>query len=334
MFIRRRITGTFAIALLVAAAGITLIEDAEAFPPSTKEEVLGYLNSISGTSIVSGQHNKEPANQPSQYTNQVHDVTGMFPGMWGGELMFNAADVNNRQQVFDQAITEWNNGSLVTFTWHVCPPTIGSSCQFQGGVQSEITNEQFTEVITEGTSLNNAWKARLDEVVPYFQQLEDAGIPAFFRPFHEMNEQWNWWGDRPGENGTARLYQLTRDHLEGTRGLDSLIWVWNVQDNAAGNWASYYPGDSYADVVSLDVWYKTQPSQGDYDQIRSIAGDKPIAITETGWMPNGSTLTNQPDWTYFMVWSEHLLGENTNEEIQATYNHPRVLNQGEISLDG
>ncbi|AZM64444.1 glycoside hydrolase family 26 protein [Streptomyces althioticus] len=307
-------------------------QSAQAFPPTPKQTVLNYLRSISGNHIVSGQHNKEPASAPGQYTQQVKDVTGQYPGLWGGDLMFNATDVANRQRVVDQARTEWANGSLVTLTWHVCPPTGGSSCAFEGGVKSNISNAQFSQIITEGSALNNAWKRRLDEVVPYLQQLKNAGVPVLFRPLHEMNESWNWWGNRPGANGSARLYQITRDYLAGTKGLDNLIWVWNVQDNPAGGWSSYYPGNQYVDVVSLDVWYKNHPSSADYQQMQSIAGTKPMAIAEMGKVPDAALLNSQTRWAWFMMWSEQLRGNNTNAEIQAAYFHPRVLNQGEVVL--
>ncbi|ORT60700.1 glycosyl hydrolase [Streptomyces sp. CB03238] len=307
-------------------------EPAQAFPATPKQTVLNYLRSISGNHIVSGQHNKEPASSPGQYTQQVKDVTGQYPGLWGGDLMFAAADVANRQRVVDQAKTEWANGSLTTLTWHVCPPTGGSSCAFEGGVKSNLSDAQFSQILTEGSTLNNAWKRRLDEAVPYLRQLKDAGVPVLFRPLHEMNESWNWWGNRPGANGSARLYQITRDHLAGTRGLDNLIWVWNVQDNPAGGWSNYYPGAPYVDVVSLDVWYKSHPSPADYQQMRNIAGSKPMALAEMGKMPTASLLESQPRWTWFMMWSEHLRGNNTNAEIQAAYFHPRVLNQGEVTL--
>ncbi|MER5897433.1 glycosyl hydrolase [Streptomyces sp. NPDC001876] len=307
-------------------------ESAQAFPATPKQTVVNYLRSISGNNIVSGQHNKEPASAPGQYTQQVKDVTGQYPGLWGGDLMFNAADVANRQRVVDQAKTEWANGSLVSLTWHVCPPTGGRTCAFEGGVKSNLSNAQFSQILTDGSSLNKAWKQRLDEVVPYLQQLKNAGVPVLFRPFHEMNESWNWWGNRPGSNGSSRLFQITRDYLAGSKGLDNLIWVWNVQDNPAGGWSNYYPGNQYADVVSLDVWYKSHPSSADYQQMRNIAGTKPMAIGEIGKMPTASMLQSQPQWAWFMMWSEHLRGNNTNAETQATYFHPRVLNQGEIRL--
>ncbi|MGC2999808.1 glycosyl hydrolase [Streptomyces sp. G35A] len=329
---RHRLVSAFA-ALAAGAAMLAgpTAEPAEAFPATPKQNVLNYLRSISGNHVVSGQHNKEPASSPGQYTQQVKDVTGQYPGLWGGDLMFAAGDVANRQRVVDQAKTEWANGSLVTLTWHVCPPTGGSTCAFEGGVKSNLSNAQFSQVLTEGSALNTAWKRRLDEAVPYLQQLKNAGVPVLFRPLHEMNESWNWWGNRPGANGSARLYQITRDHLS-SKGLDNLIWVWNVQDNPAGGWNSYYPGDQYVDVVSLDVWYKSHPSSADYQQMRSIAGAKPMAIAEMGKMPTAALLNSQTQWAWFMMWSEHLRGNNTNAEIQAAYFHPRVLNQGEVAL--
>jgi mannan endo-1,4-beta-mannosidase len=166
-------------------------------------------------------------------------------------------------------------------------------------------------------------------VVPYLRQLRDAGVPVLWRPFHEMNETWNWWGGRPGANGGAKIYQQMKDYFD-SQGLTNLIWVWNVQDNPNANWSQYYPGSNYADVVSLDVWYKNHPSSGDYSQMQSIAAGKPIAIAEMGKVPNASLLTSQPRWAYFMVWSEQLRGNNSTAEIQAAYFHPRVLNQGEV----
>jgi mannan endo-1,4-beta-mannosidase len=318
---------------LLLAGMVRTAEPADAFSATSKATVLNYLRSITGSAIVSGQHNKEPASNPTQYTQQVRSVTGQTPGLWGSDMMFTATDIANRQSVINEARAQWAAGSLVALTWHACSPTVGASCNFDGGVKTPITAAQFTEIVTPGTTLYNTWRSRMAAVVPYLKQLKDAGVPVLWRPFHEMNETWNWWGARPGPNGGAKIYQQMRAYFD-SQGLDNLIWVWNVQDNPAGGWAGYYPGSSYADVVSLDVWYKNHPSAGDYAQIQSIAAGKPIALAEMGKMPDAALLTGQPRWTYFMIWSEQLLGSNTTAEIQAAYAHPRVLNRGEINLGG
>jgi hypothetical protein len=49
-------------------------------------------------------------------------------------------------------------------------------------------------------------------------------------------------------------------------------------------------------VVSLDVWYNSQPQPVDYQQIQSIAapGGKPIAIAETGKAPTAASCPASP----------------------------------------
>ncbi len=321
------------LAVLALVIGVTVVRmpSSDAFAATPKATVINYLKSITGRNIVSGQHNKEPASAPSQYTQQVRAITGQWPGLWGGDMMFNPADVANRQSVINEAKAQWAAGSLVALTWHACSPTVGATCAFDGGVKTSITAAQFTQITTPGTALYNTWQSRMAAVVPFLRQLKDAGVPVLWRPFHEMNESWNWWGNRPGSNGGARIFQQMRDYFTG-QGLDNLIWVWNVQDNPAGGWANYYPGSNYVDVVSLDAWYKSYPSSADYSQLQSIAAGKPIAIAELGKMPTASVLTSQPNWTYFMIWSEQLTGSNTSAETQATYANPRVLNRGEITL--
>ncbi len=331
MKVARPFVAVAATAVAALLIGTAMPGSASAFAPTSKATVINYLRSITGSSIVAGQHNKEPATLPGQYTQQVHDITGQWPGLWGGDLMFRSVDQANRQRVIDQAKTEWRNGSLVALTWHACSPTVGATCEFEGGVKTQISAAQFQQIVTGGTALNQTWRSRMAAVVPYLRQLKDAGVPVLWRPFHEMNETWNWWGGRSGANGGAKIFQQMRDYFD-SQGLTNLIWVWNVQDNPAGGWASYYPGSNYVDVVSLDAWYKNYPSAGDYQQIQSIAAGKPIAIAEMGKVPTAALLSSQPRWTYFMIWSEQLRGNNTNAEIQTAYYLPRVLSQGEVRL--
>nr|BFE73806.1 hypothetical protein GCM10020092_071070 [Actinoplanes digitatis] len=237
----RALTATVAVAALVATAAASVATPALAFPATSKQTVINYLRSITGNHTVSGQHNKEPASAPGQYTQQAHDITGQWPGLWGGDMMFNSADVANRQRVVDQAKTEWANGSLVALTWHACSPTVGATCNFDGGVKTSISNAQFQQIVTGGTALNATWRSRMAAVVPYLRQLRDAGVPVLWRPFHEMNESWNWWGARPGANGGAKIYQQMKDYFD-SQGLTNLIWVWNVQDNPAERLGWLLPG--------------------------------------------------------------------------------------------
>jgi mannan endo-1,4-beta-mannosidase len=53
-------------------------------------------------------------------------------------------------------------------------------------------------------------------------------VPLLWRPFHEMNGTWFWWGGRRGEYGTAALYKMMFDRLVKHHKIKNLIWVWSV----------------------------------------------------------------------------------------------------------
>lgn len=335
-----------AVALLaplgLTAAGHTPTATAQPKPANAQPEsaaaaanaadVVAYLNGISGNHTVSGQHNREPNSAPATWTNRVHDITGVYPGLWGGDFLFSADDIANRATMVNEAENEWSQGSLVTLMWHMCPPTMAEPCDWSSGVESHLSDSQWNELVTDGTALNNAWKARLDKIVPYLQSLKDAGVPVLWRVLHEMNEGWSWWGGHPGSGGSAKLYQITHDYLAGTKGLTNLIWVWNVKDLDAGSIASYYPGSSYVDVAGLDSWNNAFPPGEYYQTMQSVAPGKPIALAEVGTLPTPAHLAAQPRWTYFMVWAEYLTNQNSDDAIKATYYDYQVLHRGDIHL--
>ncbi|QUQ65682.1 glycosyl hydrolase [Kutzneria sp. CA-103260] len=303
--------------------------------PSTRDNVIAFLRQITGNHTVSGVHNKEPLSNPSQYTAQAHAITGKWPGLWGGELGFTSTDIANRQTMVSQARTEWANGSLVNLTWHMCRPDV-ATCQFDGGVNgSRLSDSEWSQLITNGTTLNNDYKAKLDTAVPYFQQLKDAGVPVLFRPLHEMNEGWAWWGGRPGANGSAKLFQITHDYLL-SKGLTNIVWVWNVKDTDANNGsagaAGFYPGDNYVDVASLDPWDHGFPTSDWYQAIVNVSHGKPVSLAEVGTVPSPSQLAAQPNWTWFMIWSDYLTSANSPGGLQATFSSARVLSQGQFTI--
>ncbi|GAA2374316.1 hypothetical protein Cme02nite_03400 [Catellatospora methionotrophica] len=321
---------------LALAVALTPATTAQAFPAATKAQLISFLNGIAGQSMLSGQHNREPNSDPTKYTRVAQSITGQTPGLWGGDFLFEAADVNARQTMVNEAIRQWQGGSVVALTWHMCPPTIGSTCSWnEAGILGSLSDSQWTQLVTNGSSLNNAWKNRLAEAVPYLRQLQNAGVPVLWRPIHEMNEGWSWWGGRPGANGSRRLYQITYDYYT-SQGLNNLVWVWNVKDVNMGSIGDYWPGASYVDVASLDIWVKMEPSQSDYQAMLNIAGGKPIALAEVGRVPSPAVMNAQPRWAWWMVWAEWLTdpGYNNNAAVQQSYFHSRVLNRGEFTIGG
>ncbi|MYX18806.1 glycosyl hydrolase, partial [Streptomyces sp. SID8380] len=344
MSVRSRTRALLAGATTVATLALALLSGApaaQAAPPGpagvTKADELAYLRSLTGNHVLSGQQGGANSD-PAYWTARVHDITGEYPAVWNGDFGFSQNDIDNRQKVVDQAKTEWNNGSLPGLMMHACRPDV-ATCSFEGGADpvkgSKLSDSEWQQVVTDGTSLNSAYKRKLDQFVPYFQQLKSAGVPVLFRPLHELNEGWAWWGGRPGANGSARLFRITHDYLE-SKGLDNLLWVWNVKDTAAnggsGGVGNFYPGDDAVDVASLDPWVKGYPTGDWYQAMLNTAHGKPVALAEVGTVPTPAQLAAQPRWAWFMIWSEYLTTANSASGLQSTFNNSRVLSQGQFTL--
>jgi hypothetical protein len=289
-------------------------------------KVLNYLYTISSYKTVAGQ-------QGLQYWQPMHDITGKYPGYWGEDYSFQPFQGTStmaewRSLVNSTAKQRWASGAMVGLMFHACPPTQAEPCQWEGGVKSTLTDTQWTDLVTDGGTLNQNWKARLDIFAGYLQDLKNNGVQVIFRPFHEMNQGVFWWAGRPGPNGTAKLYRLTHDYLVNTKGLTNLIWVWNLQDFSTLNsdLSSYDPGPDYWDVLALDVYYSDQTgfTAAKYNAILNKAGSKPIAISECGSLPSAATLSAQPRWVYFNGWAELTQQQNSNAVISSLYNAGNV----------
>ena len=230
----------------------------------------------------------------------------------------------------DEAVRQWRSGALVTLMWHMCPPGRGQVCDWERDVQSRLDDDRWRELTTDGSALNRAWKQQLDAAVPSLLRLRDAGVEVLWRPDHELNDPWAWWGGRPGPDGSSKLFRMTRDYFDA-KGLTNLVWVWSVKDVGVDRLADYWPGDAYVDVVGLDAWMKPFPDPTTYAAVLKVAGPRPVALTEVGAVPTTAQLAAQPRWTWFMVWAE-MLRRSSPTLVQHTYADDRVLTRDEVSL--
>ncbi len=294
-----------------------------------KQEVLDYLYSMQGKQTIIGMHNREPNSEPAKQTNAVYNLTGKYPALWSGDFLFSASDVANRWTMIYECKNQWDNGAIVHLMLHVVPPTQNEPGVWDGGVCSELSDAQWNSLITDGGELNIKWKERLDVYAEYLQYLEDNGVPVMFRPFHEMNQSMFWWAGRTGTNGTGALFRLTRDYLENDKGLDNLIWVWDMQD-LSYDWSAYNPGNDYWDIFAVDIYNSDYFTPYKYNQALSVAGDKLIAIGECDHIPTPEEIASQPRWSFVMSWAELTFSHNSNQEIQNLYNSNNTVTKDEL----
>lgn len=315
--------------LLALARGGSLLSGAEApLRPVTPEpspeavDLLQFLYSVSGKHTLVGQHCAPLLG--STRLVAAYKLTKHYPALFGQDFGFSAPGtwdgINFRQQLVDEAIRRHAEGFIITLMWHAVPPTQNEPVDFETSIQSHLTDQQWQDLITPGTEINERWKSQVDVIAWHLRQLRDANVPVLWRPYHEMNGKWFWWGQKAGASGYQKLYRMLFDRLARFHRLNNLIWVFDADELRDGvdPYDAYFPGQYVVDVLATDI-YQNGFARKDYDQLLTLAGDKPIALGEVGRVPPAEILRDQPRWTWFMNWGEPFVSWKDMPVIRATY---------------
>ena len=289
------------------------------------KELLAYITQISGKKTLSGQHCAPLVG--STRLSVVHRMTQTYPAVFGQDFGFSYPGywdgINYRQNIVDEAIKRNAEGFIITLMWHAVPPTEDEPVTFRESIQGDLTKKEWKDLVTPGTLLNERWKSQVDVIAWFLKQLQYAKVPVLWRPYHEMNGDWFWWGKKPGDDGYKKLWSMMYDRFTNFHGLDNLIWVYNtneVKENVDPH-ETYYPGDDLVDIVATDVY-----SQGfdslNYATLSKLAGKKPMALGEVGVPPSPEKIEEQPNWVWFMNWGEP--GRNYKNTVE-TYKNQNVL---------
>ena len=299
--------------------------------------VLQMLHDISGKYTLTGQHNfpNTKSRNSAFAARYIGKTPAIFASDWGFAKDGDTDSYLARPEIVQEMIRQYRRGSLVDTCWHAVPPTADEPVTFRplpgsdpkrlASVQGQLTDDQFKEVLTPGTPLYQHWCAQVDAIAVFLKQLQDAHVPVLWRPYHEMNGEWFWWGGRTGQYSTAALYRQLFDRLVNHHHLNNLIWVWSMDrfDRPAREHAQYFPGINYVDVLALDV-YHNDFAQSYYDSLVALSQGKPIALDEVGNPPAPEILEKQPLWTYYGTWVGMV--RNTSRKDYAVLMHnPRIL---------
>lgn len=299
-------------------------------------ELLNYLYSIRGKKILSGEHNAPK--HMSEFTDSIFVLTGKKPAIWGGDFGFSDERHDNdnikyRANFVAEIKKQYAEGAIINLCYHQANPIEGEPCLFDPGVIYDLTDAQWKDLLTPGTEVYNSWKKQMDLFAVYLKELKDADIPVLFRPYHEMNGSWFWWGGRPGKDGYQALWiQLYKYYTEHHK-LNNLLWVWS-SDRPWEGFEEYYPGHEYVDILGCDIYPLKDTTivfrQEWYERIKKLAGEKPFGLTEHSVLPTEAEFENQPEFIWFLSWNDMVLNENSLERVKEVYNSERILTLDEL----
>ena len=320
----------------IALISISCVAQVEPVNKNASKEARALLKYICelDSNILSGQHCY--SHETDRFYEKAKEITGKYPAVWGTDLYWSGGETDPGFKVVNEVIRKHNEGAIITLMWHVGRPTDDAPYGWKSSVQNILSDEEWHDLVTPGTEIHNRWLNQVDKLAVHLKKIQENNIPVLWRPYHEMNGVWFWWGNKKGEKGYAELWRLLYKRLTDYHKINNLIWVWNanaprdIPEDEAFDYKDFYPGHAYVDILATDV-YHFDYEQKDYEQLLTLAEGKPIALGEVGQLPKTNILKAQPKWSWFMVWSGWLLTANTEERVIEVYEYSKTITRDEIN---
>ena len=272
--------GLLVLHFCLTCAGAGALEPANPNANAKTRAILNYLHGLSARPdkrLVSGQFTGYGRNTDLRLMDAIHEQTGHWAGLVGVDY----ADYANGSLTFkapnQAAIQYWNAGGLVTISAHLFNPANLKAY----GLRDQGVD--LNALLAPEGETHTRWMAELDLIATGLQELKNAGVVVLWRPFHEMNGGWFWWGAKDPDT-FIKVWRHMFDYFTKTKGLDNLLWVYGP--NHGSNTAAYYAGDHFVDLVGLDAYtdFVDPEHIKGYAEVAKLP--KPFGFTEYG--PHGS----------------------------------------------
>ena len=280
--------------------------------------------------------------------SDTKDVTGALAGVvgfdslsfTGDELRLDDSDWNMGiryvERMAEKTAKAAEEGSIITLSMHL--PNFDRVAR-KAAVTGEVDYSSYSPHILEGNvahrilpggNLNSVYNQYLDLVADYGLRMQEKGIPVIFRPLHEHNGYWFWWGVKStSAKDFQKLWEYTVTYLRDQKGVHNFLYAYspNGPFQNEQEYFTRYPGDAWVDIYGIDTYDDDQT--GSYylnldkslELIQGLAEKhgKVLALTEAGVRQGGSlAITGNKDkqWfskvsaicakhqaAYFMTWS-------------------------------
>jgi mannan endo-1,4-beta-mannosidase len=305
-------------------------------PSLRADSLYQFLKKVYGKVILSGQYGGEVE------FKRIKDLSGKTPVIRGFDLIdYSPTRVQHgaSSTEVEKAIAWDKQRGITTFCWHWNAPKDlidQPGKEWWRGFYTEATNFDVTKAMNNTSS--DEYKliiSDIDAIAVQLKRLKDANIPVLWRPLHEAEGKWFWWGAK-GAEPCKWLWKLLYDRLVNEHELNNLIWVWTSTGNPdATDW---YPGDEYVDIIGADIYLPSGNYSSSFILFDNMAtmygGRKIITMSETGTIPEPQSLYDESAaWSFFATWSGNFITDgvvNSTAHVSTSFSHEYVITLDEI----
>jgi mannan endo-1,4-beta-mannosidase len=256
--------------------------------------------------------------------SDVKSVTGSHPAVIGvdfGGFTGQSPErvLNNKERVGKLVSETYNRGGVITASWHFPNPVS------RGGFYwVDSLSLPAVKFIIPGGEAHEKYKLILKEIAEWAVNVKGSDgkqVPMIFRPFHEFDGGWFWWGNTHcTKDEFISLWRFTVTYLRDSLEVHNFIYAFSPDNKFTSEekFLERYPGDEYVDLLGMDNYgdmgrdkyniplaAKKLKIVSDY----AIKAGKLAAFTETG-------LESIPEPTW---WTETLLRTMKTHEMQLCY---------------
>ena len=279
----------------------------------------------------------------------VQKATGQLPAIISSDMMPNTTASIRHEGIVaggtEKMIERATQGHIVTSCWHWRSPSglldtvitrpdgTKQDARWYLGFYVHATTFDLEATLAHPEGPDYALLlADIDMVAAELRKLAERGIPVLWRPLHEAEGKWFWWGAK-GPKPFIQLWRLVHDRITRLHGLHNLIWVYTGTANL-----DWYPGDDVVDIIGIDDYPHDvrDPLSAIWDDVQArFSGRKLVALSEFGGAPDLAAAHQfGVTWSYFASWSKDLGPMKMKPEtLKAIYNDPRVINFSQLPKD-
>jgi mannan endo-1,4-beta-mannosidase len=296
------------------AAGLFLLQTEAAPPAPVRAELVDAQATAAARKLMAAlaaDYGKGTwAGQYYETNDLAHILAAshLKPAVIGGDFMdyspSRVAFGSHPDGLTERMIDFSRAGDVITMSWHWNAPTNllnNREHPWWRGFYTEATTFDVATALADTNSAEYRLLLRdIDAIGAQLKKFSDAGVPVLWRPLHEAEGGWFWWGAK-GPQPLKTLWRLLFHRLTDEQHLHNLIWVF------AGERPDWYPGDDVVDIIGVDGYPK---DRGDllvlrWQKLQSHSeGKKLIALTEFGGVPEIPRMQEAGVWwAYFVSWS-------------------------------
>ena len=268
------------------------------------------LRELQGKKILLAQQEMPRSGCPGREMEWIEAVTGELPAIRGLDFIH-----DDFAGVVDRA-KDWNDrGGIVTICWH-------TGIEGNDYIASKEESPDWDRLMTPGTAENDLLLRRWDDAARALLRLQEADVPVLWRPFHEFDGAWFWWGKGGGERLVA-LWRMMLRRFTDEYGLNNLIWVLGYADDVPDGWD---PGEACFDIAGSDTYRRETAHAAAFARLRKMYPDKLLAFHECGMIPPVDRFFEENcPWSWLMPWHTMWVFNNGPARLKDVYHDERTV---------